>query len=132
MARRASSATNPAWFFAAALLIAGAIGVGWWIKARVSDPFRTLPALPVSEFMQNSNSLRGNTYKFSGVIGDQLGYNPSNRIFEVRVGGDAMAPVPVLVPSNFNHLDLRKEQRFQFKVEVGDKGLLLAKDIQKE
>ncbi len=129
MARRASSATNPVWFLVAALLIVGAIAVGWWLKSRVSDPFRTLPVFPLSEYMENANSLRGNTYKLDGVIGDQLGYQPSNRLFNVKVNGQ---PIPVLVPVEFNHLDLRKEQRFQFKVEVADKGVLKAKDVRKE
>jgi hypothetical protein len=129
MARRASSATNPIWFLAAALLIVGAIGVGWWVKSRVGDPFRTLPVFPIAEYMQNADSLRGNTYKLDGTIGPQLKYTAEARLFEVNVGGE---PVSVLIPSEFNHLDLRREGRFQFKVEVTQKGILLAKDVRKE
>lgn len=129
MARRASSATNPAWFLAAAILVAAAITVGWWLKSRVSDPFRTLPVFPLSEYMQNADSLRGNTYKLDGVIGQQLKYTAAARLFEVNIGSD---PVSVLVPSDFNNLDLRTGGRFQFKVEVAEKGILRARDVRKE
>ena len=61
MARRASSSINPAWFIAAALIIAAAVGAVLMFKGSVSDPFRTLPPFPVGDYMQNSNSLRGNT-----------------------------------------------------------------------
>jgi hypothetical protein len=129
MARRASSATNPVWFIVAALLVVAAIAVGWFLKNRVSDPFRTLPAFPVSEYMENANSLRGNTYKLDGIISDQLGYQQSNRVFSVKVNGQ---PIPVVVPSQFNFLDLRKDGHFQFKVEVAEKGILKAQDVRKE
>jgi hypothetical protein len=130
MARRASSATNPIWFLAAALLVAAAIGIGWWLKSRVGDPFRTLPVFPLSEYMQNADSLRGNTYKIEGIIGKQLKYTAEARLFEVFVGGGD--PVSIVVPSEFNHLDLRPEGRFQFKIEVAEKGILRAKDLRKE
>lgn len=129
MARRASSTTNPVWFIAVAALIALAILVGWWLKNRVSGPFRTLPAFPVAEYLQNADSLRGNTYKIEGVIGQQLHYDPAGRLFEVLVGSD---PIPVQVPSKFNELDIRKEGKFQFKVTVGDKGILRAEDVRKD
>jgi hypothetical protein len=134
MARRAISATNPIWFLVAVVLIAGALSVGWWLKSRVSDPFRTLPVLPVNEYAQNGDSLRGNTYKVDGVIGQQLvsrdvKVDSGHRLFEVLVGGD---PITILVPPEFNHLDIRKDGRFLFKVEVGARGILRAKDVRKE
>ncbi len=83
----------------------------------------------MSEFLENGNSLRGNTYKIEGVIYASLAYEPNNRLFSVMVNGQL---VPVLVPAEFNHLDLRKDQHFQFKVEVADKGILKAKDVRKQ
>lgn len=129
MARRASSSINPVWFLVVGFVVVAAIGGGWLLKGKVTDPFRTLPVFPVSDYMQNSNSLRGNTYKLDGVIGDQLQYTATARLFSVEVAGE---PVSLLVPSEFNHLDMRKGQRFLFKVEVADKGVLRAKDVKKE
>ena len=129
MARRASSSINPVWFLLVAVVVVAAIAGGWLLKGRVTDPFRTLPVFPVSDYMQNSNSLRGNTYKLDGVIGDQLQYTATARLFSIEVAGE---PVSLLVPAEFNHMDMRKGQRFLFKVEVADKGVLRAKDVKKE
>lgn len=129
MARRASSSINPIWFLIVGFVVIAAVAGGWLLKGRVTDPFRLLPVFPISDYMQNSNSLRGNTYKLDGVIGDQLQYSATARLFSVEVAGE---PVSLLVPAEFNHLDMRKGQRFLFKVEVADKGVLRAKDVKKE
>jgi hypothetical protein len=129
MARRASSTIKPIWVLVAVVGLTALIAVGWWLKSRVGDPYRTLPVFPVSEYMQNADSLRGNTYKVEGVIGKQLKYTTEARLFEVLVGGE---PISILVPSEFNSLDLRPEGRFQFKIEVAEKGILRAKDVRKE
>jgi hypothetical protein len=39
--------------------------------------------------------------------------------------------LPILVPAEFNQVNIQKGQKFYFKVEVGDKGLLQAKGIKK-
>ncbi len=129
MARRASSSINPIWFLIVGFVVIAAVAGGWLLKGRVTDPFRLLPVFPISDYMQNSNSLRGNTYKLDGLIGDQLQYSATARLFSVEVAGE---PVSLLVPAEFNHLDMRKGQRFLFKVEVADKGVLRAKDVKKE
>ena len=129
MARRASSATNPVWFIVAALIVVVAIAVGWFLKNRFSDPFRTLPQFPASEYLDNGNSLRGNTYKLEGVIDRQLGYEKGTRMFSVIVDGKA---IPIIVSSEFNNLDLRKDQHFLFKVDVTEGGVLRAKEVRKE
>lgn len=129
MARRASSSINPVWFLIVGIVVVAAIAGGMMLKGKVSDPFRTLPVFPIADYMQNSNSLRGNTYKLEGVIGDQLQYNSAARLFSVEVAGE---PVSLLVPVEFNDRDMRKGQRFIFKVEVADKGVLRAKDVKKE
>ena len=54
---------------------------------------------------------------------------PQEVLIEVRAAGES---IPVLVPAEFNHLDIRKEGRFQFKVEIVDKGIVKARDVRKE
>lgn len=128
MARRASSSTNPIWFIAIAVLAAGAIAGGFMLKGTVNDPYRTLSVFPVADYMQNSNSLRGNSYKMEAVVGDQLRFVNSARLFAVEVNGE---PVSLLIPAELRDVNVQKGQRFLFKIEVGDKGILKALDAKK-
>ena len=130
MPRRASSSANPVWILVIIVFLAGSLGGGYFLYNTVSDPYRTLTALDTQSYMQNSNSLRGNTYKLSGTIGNQLSWSPIGRLFSVDVeGGNDV--VPLLVPPEFNQINIQKGQKFYFQVEVGDKGLLKAKAIKK-
>jgi len=128
MARRASSSINPMWLIVAAAVLAAAVGAVLMFKNSVSDPYRTLTPFPVSDYMENSNSLRGNVYKVDCVVGDQLGYTNVGRLFSVEIGGE---PVSLLVPAELRDVNIQKGQRFLFKVEVGNKGELKALEARK-
>ena len=128
MGRRASSSVNPAWFAIVAIVVVAAIAGGWALKGTVTDPFRTLAPFPVGDYLQNSNSLRGNVYKLDGVVSEQLGYVNNARLISVEVNGD---PVSLIVPAEFRDVNVQKGQRLLFKVEVGDKGILKALDVKK-
>ena len=39
--------------------------------------------------------------------------------------------VPVLIPSEFNHVNVQKGQQFQFRVEVDEHGMLRVKSMDK-
>ena len=129
MARRASSSAHPVWIVVALMLAIGAIAGGYFLFNRVSDPYRTMTPLPVSDYLENSNSLRGNVYKLDGTISQSLDWSPTGgRLFSVEVGADVL---PILVPASFNHFNLERGQRFYFKIQVGDKGILTAQDVKK-
>ena len=128
MGRRASSSVNPAWFAIVAIVVVGAIAGGWALKGTVSDPFRTLAPFPAADYLQNSNSLRGNVYKVDGVVGEQLGFSNNSRLISVEVNGE---PVSIIVPPELRDVNVQKGQRLLFKVEVGDKGILKALDVKK-
>ena len=129
MARRASSSAPPIWILAAVLLCIAAVAGGYLLYGRVSDPFRTITALPVTDYLQNSNSLRGNVYKIDATIAKSIEWSPTaGRLFSVEVGNDVL---PVLVPPQFNHLNIERGQRYLFKIEVGDKGIIRAQDVKK-
>ena len=128
MGRRASSTVNPAWFAIAAVVVVAVIAGGWALKGTVADPYRTLAPFPMVEYLQNSNSLRGNTYKVDGVVGEQLHYSKSARLISVEVNGD---PVSIIVPAELRDVNVQKGQRLLFKVEVGDKGVLKAVGVKK-
>lgn len=128
MGRRASASINPAWFAVAALVVVAAIAGGWALKGTVADPFRTLAPFPTADYLQNSNSLRGNVYKVDAVVSEQLHYSKSARLISVEVNGE---PLSIIIPPELRDMNVQKGQRLLFKVEVGDKGVLKALDIKK-
>lgn len=131
MARRASSTVHPLWIIAAVLLLTGALAGGWLLFRTVSDPYRTLTPLDVSGYLQNANSLRGNVYKVSATVDTQLAWAPAiGRLYAVEVEGGSEV-LPILIPAQFNELNMQKGQRYFFKIEVGDKGVLRAVDVRK-
>ena len=87
--------------------------------------------MDVAAYLDNANSLRGNVYKVSGTVDAALAWSPADgRLFSVVAdGGTDM--LPLLVPPEFNHINVQKGQRFSFKIEVGDKGILKAEDMRK-
>jgi hypothetical protein len=113
----------------AAVFVLAALAVGYFLFGRASDPYRTLTPLPVQDYLQNSNSLRGNVYKLDAVVSQSLQWSPTvGRLFSVEASGEVL---PVLVPPEFNSVNIEKGQRFFFKVEVGDRGILRADDVKK-
>jgi hypothetical protein len=128
MGRRASASINPAWFVVAALVVVAAIAGGWALKGTVTDPFRTLAPFPAADYLQNSNSLRGNVYKVDAVVSEQLHYSKNSRLISVEVNGE---PLSIIIPPELRDMNVQKGQRLLFKVEVGDKGVLKALDIKK-
>ena len=131
MARRASSSVHPVSLFLVLVLVAGLAGGGYWISVRMSDPFRTLTALPVAVYLENSNGLRGNVYRIDGTVASELGWAPAlGRLYSVDVESSSDV-VPLLIPATLNSVNLQKGQRFSFEVEVGDKGILRTRAIRK-
>ena len=134
MARRASSSLHPLWLIAAAALVMATIGVGYFLYGKANDPYRTMKLLPVADYMENANSLRGNVYKLDGTVSRSLDWSATaGRLFSVDVTGSNGSGdvVPLLVPAQFNDLNIERGQRFLFKIEVGDKGILRVQDLRK-
>ena len=141
MARRAQSKIRPLWvaLILGALALAAVVGV--LVQNTGGDPFRTDQELDVEEYLANANSLQGNVYKVHGSIAQSLGYSrEKGRLFSVNVagheggseGGSTSGGVlPVLVPPKLGYLNLQKGQRYIFRLEVGDAGVLRALDMKK-
>lgn len=114
---------------AAVALVFVALAGGYFLFGRSSDPYRGLTPLPVADYLQNSNSLRGNVYKLEATIAQSLAWSQNTgRLFSVEVNGDVLS---ILVPPQFNSVNIEKGQRFFFKIEVGDHGILRAQDVKK-
>ena len=128
MGRRASSSVNPAWFAIAAVVVVAVIAGLWAMKGRWADPFSNLESFPVADFLQNANSLHLNEYKLEGVVGEQLHYSKSARLFSVEVNGE---PVSIIIPAELRDVNVQKGQRLLFRVKVGEKGVLKALELKK-
>ncbi len=132
MPRRASSRTHPVSLVVALILLAGVLGGGAYLWVTLSDPYRTLAPIDVATYLDNANSLRGNVYKFTGTIDSELAWSPTQgRLFSVLADGSKTDILPLLVPPELNRVNIQKDQRFFFKIEVGDKGVLMASELRK-
>jgi hypothetical protein len=131
MGRRASSSVNKWWIGGVIVLAMCAMAGGWALYKNVSDPYRTLTALDVPAYLENANSLRGNVYKLNGMVDTELAWSPLvGRLYSVEVDGRSDV-LPIMVPASFNSMNIQKGQRYFFKLEVGEKGVLLVRDIRK-
>ena len=138
MARRANSKIRPLWVALILGALALAAVVGTVLQTTGGDPFRTDPVLDLDEYLANANSLQGNVYKVRGSIAQSLGYSrEKGRLFSVNVSGQEGdsnnngGVLPVLVPKDLSSLNLQKGQRYIFRLQVGDAGLLRALDMKK-
>lgn len=84
--------------------------------------------LMVEEYLDNASAMRGNAYRVSGRVEEQLRWSPDQgRLVSVVVSsGSDGSPLPILVPPQFSQLNLEKGSRVTFVVEVRDNGLLVA------
>ena len=131
MVRRASSSVNPWWVAGVVFLVVAAMVGGWAVYKNVSDPYRTLTPLDVAAYLDSADSLRGNVYKLTGTVGTQLAWAPrEGRLYSVEVN-DRNDVLALLIPAAFNSMNIQKGQRYFFKLEVGEKGILRVRDIRK-
>jgi hypothetical protein len=133
MARRAQSGIHPVWIVVIVVILAGAVGGGSLLMRGVNDPYRTLQALDIKTYLDNANSLRGNVYKIEGKISNSLAWSPTKgRLFSVEVGsGSETGVIAVLIPATLNQINVQKGQRFTFKIEIVQDGIILAQDMVK-
>lgn len=132
VARRANSPIRPLWILLTLGAIGLAIGGGVLLQNGGGEPFRTAPALVLADYLDNANSLRGNVYRLKGQIAQSLGYSRARgRLFSVLVDGNGRDVVPILVPPGLSYLNLQKGQRYTFRLEVGNAGILQALEMKK-
>jgi len=105
--------------------------IGFVLQQTADHPFRATPKLDASIYLDNANSLRSNRYRFTGIIENSLAWSPSGgRLFSVTLQ-EPDSTLPILVPSEMSHLNIQKGQRFDFKVEVQARGVLVVQQLQK-
>ena len=131
MARRSKKSRLPLGIALAVILIFLAFLGSRFFITTTSQPFRTAAPLDVETYLANANSLRGNVYKIEGEVLNSLGWSPTKgRLIAVGVDGGERV-LPVLVTTEFSHINIQRGQRFIFLLEVDEKGILRTKDMTK-
>jgi hypothetical protein len=131
VARRSKKSRLPLGIIIAIVLILAAFLGSRFFLTTTSQPFRTATPLDVQTYLENANSLRGNVYKLEGEVLNSLGWSASKgRLIAVGVDNGRQV-VPVLVTTDFSHINIQRGQRFIFLLEVDDKGILRTKDMTK-
>ena len=129
MRRRAKSNAQPVLLALGFLLVLGLALGGFFFFGNSRDSYRTLTSLDTRAYLENSNSLRGNTYKIHATILNALAWSPdTGRLFSVEVDSDIL---PIILPKSMNHVNVQKGQKFTFKVEVDGTGILKVLDLKK-
>lgn len=130
MSRRTRSSSKLTWLWLLLLAVAASAGV-YHFLASGSGPLRTAHELDTALYAGSARTLRGNTYKLDAYVDNMLAVSPAaGRLISVRVK-QGSAILPLLVTKEFNSVNLQKEQHYLFLVEVGDKGLLHTKLVNK-
>ncbi len=113
---------------AAALVL---VAIGGYFLGSSGKPYRTAPEFPADQYLRESSSLRGNTYRLSGSVINSIAWSPgSGRLISVQVA-DSTSPVPLVLPASLGETNVQKGQRFDFLVEVRENGVLYATSITK-
>ncbi len=119
-------------FLSAGLVLLFLAFGGYLLQQRTGDPFRAMQPLEASVYLDNANSLRGNRYRMTGSIENALAWSADQgRLFSVRLEQRDDPMIGVIVPAELGHVNIQKGQRFDFHVEVGERGLLYVREMRK-
>lgn len=112
------------------LILAG--GAVFWLMKSGSG-YRAVEKLNPSDYFENANSLRGNSYQIEGVVGHALGLNPTKgRLFSLVVReANQDWTLPIFIPQDFKSLNIQKNQTYIAKVRVNDQGILWVTEMEK-
>ena len=133
MARRARKGVDTGLILGigAGLIVLGAIG--FFVMNRSNDPMKGVTPLSVSDYKQSSDSLQGNTYKLTGTVMEKLLWTPEHgQVVRIDVSDtNGSGSLGVLVPPEFNGMNINVGETFTMKVEVIEKGKLVALELVK-
>jgi hypothetical protein len=131
MARRAQTKIGVWPMVILLVVLAAFIAGGLHFFSGTSNPYRTIPALEVSAYLENANSLRGNVYRLEATIHNSLAWSPSKgRLISVETM-KTKETLAIFIPASLNHINLQKGQHFLFKIEIAKDGLIQAQEMTK-
>ena len=91
----------------------------------------TASEFQVGDYSENSLSLRGNVYHLTGTVEERLKWTPDRgRLISLEVtDSTGSSPVPVLIPDEFNEINIDRGAQMGFTVRVDRGGLLVTEAI---
>lgn len=121
-------------------LIFGVIGlviVGFFIKNTLTNDsigsFTGVTKLPATDYIENGLAYRNNEYYLEGKVTEKPESDTRNgQLVFVRLlneEGSEPIDVSIKVPNNVGKINLETKHDYAFKVEVIQRGFLLAKDF---
>jgi hypothetical protein len=130
MARKSKKSSQSPVVLGIVVVAVLALAVSVFLVSRSSQPYRTTDSLDVASYLENANSLRGNTYRLDGEVLNALAMSPTQgRLISVQPEEGGV--LPLMIPSNFNSMNIQRGQRFVFMVEVDERGILQVTDMTK-
>jgi len=133
MSRRAHHQVSSAKIGLVLIAIAGLGIAGYWSYRLLGGAYRTTEILNPSNYYENANSLRGNTYLVEGKVGNSLGWKPEKgRLFSLVIRSDNQDWIlPIFVPHDLQTLNIQKNQKYIVKAKVNDQGILTVLEMAK-
>lgn len=130
MARKKKSSISPLLVAVLVAVTAGVVVLLMVFIGEGTEPHRTTDTLDGRLYLENSNSLRGNVYRMNAEVVNSLAMSRTRgRMFSVLSGDERL--MAVIVPPEFNNVNIQRGQNFILLVEVDEQGLLRVKDLTK-
>ena len=129
--RRARSQVPVGWIAASIALALAAIGGGSLLFRNVQDPYRTTAQLDPQLYLENANSLRGNTYRIQGTIRNFIKGNRTGRLFSIELNDTGKSILPILIPESLNSVNIQRGQSFSVRLTVDENGVLHVEELRK-
>lgn len=131
MSRRTRSSSHFGILLGGLVIALVLVALGGYFLSSSGQPYRTAAEFPVEQYLEESSSLRGNTYRLSGSVINSISWVPGvGRLISLQVS-DSASPVPLIVPVSLGEVNVQKGQRFDFLVEVRENGVLYATKLTK-
>ena len=122
MARRASSKSNSASTIGILIAVFILLGGAFFFMNKKPEGF-SAPPLPVDAFRNNANSLRGNTYSVEGFV-HAIRPQDNGKFVHLRVEERGFEQhIFVIVPKTLTTVNIEREQKYAFKVEIKKGGI---------
>ena len=113
-----------------ALIVSVAVGLGFALT-RTKDSMRSVSELDIAEYIEKGDSMGGTVWRLTGSIEKKVAWTRDRgQVVSVLIEQAALREsLPVFIPPEFNDQSINVGDRFTMKVEVGEKYLLVARDL---
>ncbi len=133
MARRAQQGVSIAQIGTIAVVVAAVAGGIAFTLSRSGDSMRAVSELNITDYVQKGDSMGGTEWRITGTVESKLRWTPDRgQLLSVFVEqGNIKESLPVLVPPEFNDVNINVGDRLTLVVQVADEQVLEARDLKR-